>query len=316
MSDAGLIVRKPGPMSLIQDLGRTGYFRQGMTVGGPADRLSFLWANRLCGNRANTAAVEITLGGAAFEATDHCQIAVAGGEGDISINRNAAANWCSHNLAPGDLLTIPPLIRGLRIYLAVRGGFRVSAAFGSTATVVRDRLGGIDGRPVDTGDFLPVRPCRKEPCFLLPAEKRPEMPSSPDIRLVPGWQYRQMPARLRRDFFTRRFRISRDSDRMGIRLEGDSLGDCHRNADNMISEGVIAGAVQIPPDGLPIVMGVDHQTMGGYPKIGTVATADLWMLGQLRPGEDIAITPVSAVRARSLTARILREFEATEPAAR
>ena len=313
MSAPGLTVLKPGPLTLIEDLGRTGHFRQGVTVGGPADRLSFLWANRLCGNRANTPALEITVGGLELEAGDYCQVSLAGADGPVTIDGAPVDSWCSHNLNPGDRLAVGTLTGGLRLYLAVRGGFRVPTVFGSAATVVRERLGGLDGRALRTGDFLPVPDCRDEPVFRLPGGKRPAIAGGGPLRVVAGWQYRDLPPALRRDFFSRPFRLSTDGDRMGIRLEGNPLAGHGHVPATMISEGLVAGAVQIPPDGLPIVMMADHQTMGGYPKIGTLVSPDLWRLAQSRPGEAVTFAPVSSLRARHLLRRVMRHFESTSP---
>ena len=311
-ADTVLIVRKPGPLSLIQDLGRFGYFRHGLTRGGPADELSFRWANRLCGNRANTSALEIVAGGVELEATGDCQIALAGAATDATSDGRALRPWASHQLRAGDILTIPPLRNGLVTYLAVRGGFQIPAQFGSTATVVRERMGGLNGASLAAGDRLPLRVSSGEANFYLPASLQPSFDTD-SIALVPGWQYDDMPRDLKRAFFSHRFTLSADSNRMGIRFDGTPLPATEALPRAMISEGIVAGSVQIPPAGLPIVMMADHQTLGGYPKIGTVATVARWQLAQQRPGTGLRFAPVSATRALGLLHRALKHFEATLP---
>jgi biotin-dependent carboxylase-like uncharacterized protein len=315
VSGAGLLVRKPGPLTLIQDLGRTGYFRQGLTVGGPADLTSFLWANRLCGNRADTPALEIVIGGMVVEATADCQIAISGGDSAVLINGRAVRSWSSHQLRAGDLVDVGVARRGTRLYLAVRGGFQVATLFDSAATVCREQLGGLggNGEPLKAGDVLPVQSSTGEANFYLPPERRPDIFADRPLRMVPGWQYQDLPQALRKNLFSRTFTLSSQCDRMGFRLTGHPLGDCDTIADAMVSEGIIAGAVQIPPDGLPIVMMVDHQTIGGYAKAGTVLRGDLSRLAQMRPGDRVGFQPVSSLKARHISRALWRLYESTAP---
>lgn len=314
MTKAGLIVKKSGPLSLIEDMGRNGFFRQGMTVGGAADQLSFRWANRLCGNRANTTAVEIVIGGAEFETTEFCQVALAGGDADIRINTQRQSNWCSHNLSPGDTLKIGPIKRGTRVYLAVRDGLQISRTFHSTATITRERIGGLSGEALKNGDFLPFTPCRDEQNFYLPQGNIPHIFETSTLHMVVGWQYASFSKALKHALFKQQFVVSNASNRMGIRLAGEALDDHDSVPRQMVSEGIVAGAVQIPPNGLPIIMLNDHQTIGGYPKAGTILSSDLWKLAQLPPGSPVCFKPVSVIKAQNLRRRVLKEFESTLPA--
>lgn len=315
---AGFRVIKPGFHTLIQDGGRRGHFRLGLTTGGPADRLSFLWANRLTGNRGNTTALEITLGGLELEATAPTRIAITGADAAVTLNGMNADTWRSHRIAAGTRIRIATAATGTRLYLAVAGGFAIAPVFSSTATVTRENLGGIHGGPLKQGDFLPFTECGNDRDFFLPAEKRPlyagDEPFPTELlNVVPGWQARLLPRGLKRAFFSSVFSISADSNRMGIRLSGKPLPDLEQVSQTLVSEGIVAGAIQIPPDGLPIVMHCDHQTIGGYPKIGTLIAPHLWRLAQLPPGSTIRFQPVTLRRAQQICRQVMRNYEATCP---
>lgn len=311
MSPPGLVVVRPGFHTLVEDLGRIGYYRQGMTTGGPADLLSFLWANRLCGNRGNTTALEVIIGGLEVQATADTQVAVTGADIHLCINGRGRETWRSHNLRAGDRLQLGHARRGVRCYLAVRGGLGVKPMFASTATVVREQLGGLNGGPLQAGDILPITPCRGTPDFGAPPPVSSPLHSSAPLRAVPGWQARELPRTLKRDFFGRGFVLSGDCNRMGYRLTGEPLADCHLVPQTLLSEGLVPGAIQIPPQGLPIIMHVDHQTIGGYPKIATLAAVDLWRLAQLPAHSPVAFAPITAAAAAALLRAALREFERT-----
>jgi len=315
VSDSGFRVVRPGFHSLLQDAGRRGHFRLGLSVGGPADRLSFLWANRLCGNRGNTTALEITIGNLELTATAPAQIAVTGAEGILSIDGAPAETWRSHNIAAGSKLRIATATGGMRLYLAVRGGFQVNPMFSSTATVTREGIGGLAGTALQAGDFLPFSPSSDERNFALPPAKRPVQNNDTALRVVPGWQSRGLPRVLKRAFFNSVFQLSADSNRMGCRLAGAPLPAIETVATNLTSEGIVAGAIQLPPDGLPIIMLCDHQTIGGYPKIGTLISPDLWRLAQLPAGSEIRFTPVTVHAAQAIYRQVMRHYEATCPRA-
>src|SRR5690606_16018068 len=173
----GLRVIQPGPLTSVQDLGRRGVLHLGLTSAGPLDGESFAWANRLCGNPANAPALEIALGGLVLEALAPLLATLTGPAAPLAVNGQPAPPWQGLRLAAGDRLSLGPTPRGGPLYLAVRGGFAVATPFGSAATVAREGLGGIAGRPLARGDLLPVNPlpgpARR---FALPAPLRPAYP--------------------------------------------------------------------------------------------------------------------------------------------
>ena len=306
-------ISRPGPHTLIQDGGRRGYYSIGIGEGGPADRLSFLWANRLCGNRGGTTALEIFLGGFEARVSTDVTIAVTGADAPMAIDGIPAAPWRTHNLAGGSRITIGTAKSGTRVYLAIAGGFTVEPVFHSTATVTRERLGGLSGEPLKPGDALPCPAsghCRQ---FALGAELRPPITGRAPLRVIPAWRPERLPRALKKAFFTQPFTISSDSSRMGFRLEGASLPDLDQLPAALLSEGVIQGTVQIPPDGTPIIMHCDHQTIGGYAKLGTVVIPDLWRLAQMPPGMTVHFHPVTPGAAQEIYRRTMRAYESTVP---
>ncbi len=310
-------VVNPGPHTLVQDGGRQGVLHLGVTSAGPMDRLSFDWANRLCGNQAGTAALEITFGGLELEALQATMVVVTGPPCPLFVNDSPATPWQGLALTPGDRLRIGQPRLGCRLYLALAGGFVGQRVFGSRATVPREGLGGIDGRPLVSGDRLALAraPEQAPRPFALPDALRPTYPDiarETPLRVIPCLQARDLPRAARRLFFTQTYRLTPHSDRMGCRFEGQPL---EVPSVNLLSEGITPGAIQLPPDGQPIVLMRDHQTLGGYPRIGAVIGCDLDTLGQLVPGAVARFSPITLNGARALLRQARRRFEATCPVA-
>nr|HPQ96624.1 allophanate hydrolase [Thiolinea sp.] len=171
-----LNVVQPGMLTLLTDAGRLGQHRIGLTTGGPMDRQAFLWANRLCGNDLNATALEVSIGGLVLEAGVDTTLAVTGADLPLSINRRSAERWRTHQIRAGDRIELGFARRGLRACLAVAGGFAVPPCFGSTATVVREGIGGLDGQgsALKAGDQLPCQAHPQHPQWQLPEAARPE----------------------------------------------------------------------------------------------------------------------------------------------
>lgn len=288
MSDAGLLVEKPGPLSLIQDFGRFGLGHIGITQGGPVDSYAYNWANYLLGNPVNCSTIEITLGNASFIALHNCHLAICGGDLNATVDGERISNWSDFNLKKGQQLRFGMPKNGLRAYLAVKGGFGISEHLGSASTVTRESLGGLDakGSPIKSGDILPFAPhqlsqhkprqitFRFKPDYNLPVK----------LRVIESYQNEDFDDKVLEAFYSSEFTISPDSNRMGYRLEGNTIQPPYNG---VLSEGIALGAIQIPDDGNPIVLLNDHQTIGGYPKIGCVARIDLPRLAQAKPGQKV-----------------------------
>lgn len=298
-----LEIKQPGLLATLQDRGRSGYLAAGITSGGPVDEYAFLWGNKLLDNPADAAQIEVTLGG--FEATllGSAQMVVCGAPMQVALNGRRLPTWLVFDVEPGDVLTIAAAPRGVRSYLAVRGGFRAEPVLGSIATVKRDRLGGLrgDGSALMVGDVL-TAPVLSAPA-LLPRRPRTDLLQAQSVNealtidVVAGGQYERFSQQVREQFFSQTYQVTAAQDRMGMRLQGPQLLSWEH--DQILSEPLPVGAIQIPPDGQPIIMLVDRQTLGGYPKIGTVTWRSRCLLGQATAGTELVFNLVSLTAAQN-----------------
>ncbi|MGJ0395350.1 MAG: biotin-dependent carboxyltransferase family protein [Methylocystis sp.] len=291
---ARLLVEAAGPGVTIQDEGRFGLSRYGVTPAGPMDLGAYLAATRAAGADS---AIEVSLGGAAFRAEGATLgVAVAGGEFDVRLDGRRLPSACLVALAPGARLTLRAGPSGAWSYVAVGGKLDLAPTLGSWATHARSGLG---PKPLAAGDALPlaeVAPPPLEPLALAASWlARDDAP----IRLLLGPQADYFAQDQIEAFLNARWRIGARSDRMAYRLEGPAIR--HARGHDIVSDGVAMGAIQIPGDGAPLALLADRQPTGGYPKIATVIGADLGRLAQLRPGEDLSFRAVDwdeAVAAR------------------
>jgi biotin-dependent carboxylase-like uncharacterized protein len=276
-----IIIEAAGPLSVIEDLGRPGYMHLGVSPSGAADRGGLRIANRLVGNPEGDAAIEVLLGGLVISTDRPLWIAVAGAPTTALINDRPDG---SHHLAPlgaGDRLEIRPPASGLRNYLAIRGGIDVPPVLGSRST---DLLSTLGPRALRPGDRLAVGRARLE----LPATEfapPPVIRSPVEVALHPGPRSDWLTESGLGDLVTQVWAVGSDSDRTGVRLQGRPLE--RRVTDELPSEGIIRGAVQVPPSGVPLVFGSNHPVTGGYPVVGVVGDDDGDRIAQLRPGDTL-----------------------------
>jgi antagonist of KipI len=293
----GLVVVDPGMFTTVQDLGRPGWGAAGVSACGAADPVSLRIGNRLVGNRDGAAAIEMTLRGGAFRAEAPVLVAVCGSDFGSSIPA-----WTATRLSPGDLVKVGATRAGARCILCVRGGIAVPAVLGSASTHVASGLGGLEGRPLRKGDRLPVGPDPgSPPRRLRPGNALDEILLRKRLRATPGPQADWFTAEALASFHATVWAVSEAADRMGLRLEGPRVDRAREG--ELRTEGVCLGAVQVPDGGRPIVLFVDQQTTGGYPKIANVITADFAALGQLRPRDGVRFEEVSLEEARRILAR-------------
>ena len=323
-AESGFVVKQSGPRTLLQDYGRYGYHHLGMTTGGPADPFAFKWANRLCKNELNTTALEISVGGLILESSVVAKIAICGANTPLTINGNTCSLWRSHQVKPGDIIELGFATEGVIAYLAVAGGFQVAESFGSTATVVREGIGGLNGGKLEPKDFLACggdgattitsdgngSQSSNNQCLKLPKGYRPVYGHHAMLRVIPGYQQHEFSRYQQRRFFGNEYTISAQSDRMGYRLEGPAI---QADIDGILSEGICLGAIQVPPDGQPIILMNDRQTIGGYPKIGSVLSLDLGQLAQLKPGDDVYFEPITVDDAHNILHLADSYFNKIEP---
>jgi biotin-dependent carboxylase-like uncharacterized protein len=306
----GFIVKQPGLLTLIQDRGRFGAHNLGLTNGGPLDALAFDWANRLLGNAGNASALEISFGGLLLESEIDTAIVVTGAEMPIKINDESVRQWQTHSVKKGDAIDLGYATNGTRTYLSVAGGFNIPPSFGSSATVVREKIGGLSGDKLQAGDHLPCEPQVLSQHYLLADDDQPQYADNAVLRMVLGYQQNAFERIEQARFFGSEYQVTDRSDRMGFRLEGEAIKS---NIVGMLSEGICHGAIQIPADGQPIVLMNDRQTIGGYPKIGSVIPLDTAKLAQLNPGSTIKFEPVSPEYAHNLHYLAKSRFERSQP---
>jgi len=291
-------VKNPGMSSTIQDLGRNGYSHLGISVVGAADRLSLRIANLLVGNEENAPTLEMTLLGATLEFDEPKILALTGADCDAKVGSSAVRIGEAFEVPAGAVLKCGGMRTGARCYLAVQGGFDVPTVMGSAATDVRGGFGGFEGRRLKAGDILPVRRAgsgrsRKLEPLALEAISRHDT-----IRLARGAQQDWFGRDAFEILFSTPYSISDQSDRTGLRLKGQALQ--LREKSQLLTDGIPLGAMQVPQDGQPIILFVDQQTTGGYPKIASVIMADMHHVGQLRPHEQVRFQEVSIGQAITL----------------
>jgi len=273
-------VIEAGAETTVQDLGRFGWAHYGVSASGAADALALRAGNLLVGNAENAAAIEMTLKGGAFEFENDAVIAMTGSDFGAGLPL-----WTALDVKAGGAIRCGPTRSGARCYLSVRGGFAMPHTMGSASTHLAT---GVGGRALRKGDVLPVG---------NGAVRQPRRAAGPPpfqldraLRVTRGPQAEWFGE----EFYRGTWTVSEDSNRMGIRLHGEPIPS---PAGHMITEGVTLGAVQAPPDGQPIILFVEHQTTGGYPKPANVISADFWRLGQLRPRDRVEFELVTIEQA-------------------
>ncbi|WJG11049.1 biotin-dependent carboxyltransferase family protein [Aliiglaciecola sp. LCG003] len=287
-----------GILALLVDGGRVGFASIGITQGGPVDFHACQWANWLCGNLGIKASIELLGSGASFEVNQACYIAVTGGANKVEINGHSFPAWRSFTLQGGDKLTISEATGGAISYLAIYTGFHIDTVFGSCTTVPRDALGGIDGKgsSLRVNDILPFT-AHRGTCKFAPDDAHPITNKVASIRVVQGYQVKEFAHRWLQQFYSQEYTVSNQTSRMAARFTGKSI---LAPSKSMYSEGITRGAVQIPPDGIPIVMLNDRQTIGGYHKIGSVLSIDCDRLAQLSAGQKVIFKAISVEDAHNL----------------
>ena len=309
MTGAGIEVLVPGLQTTVQDAGRPGHARIGVSAAGAADPVALLLANRLAGNPPGAAALEMTLVGGTFRFEAPALVALAGADMRAELDGLPLPPLASRRIAAGGTLRCGAAAAGARCYLAVAGGIATPPWLGSRSTHLPSRLGGLEGRAIQRGDRLPfgVAPA---PAPGLVVQDRDLIAPLPVLRVTAGAHAAHFDAAARGLFESAEFTVSSASDRMGIRFEGAALS--MPGGGRMPSEGMPLGAIQVPPDGAPLLLFVDHQTTGGYPVIAAVIAADLWRVGQLRPGARIRFEAVTLPTARALLLEQRRRLRSTD----
>ena len=288
-------VLSPGLQTTIQDLGRFGYGHYGVPASGALDSFSLRIANRLVDNPEDSACVETTLMGLQLKAlTDVC-VAVTGADLQSQVNKQPLKMWCSHVVNKGDILSFAGPRSGCRAYIAFGGGIATPFVLGSRSTNLFSGFGGIEGRSLQKGDYLSIDSPQAKLSMSgrsLKSQWVPKYPSTWTLRVVWGPQDNDFTNKGKQTLTHTRYTVSPQSDRTGIRLEGAEIQRKKDTAESIISEGLISGSIQVPGDGKPIII-LGETVSGGYRKIATIIAADLHLLGQIKPGDEIQFAAVS-----------------------
>lgn len=280
-----LEVLSPGPLTTIQDLGRPGWAHLGISRSGAADRGALRLANRLAGNPEDAAALETSLQGPRLRMHADTWVALAGAPCEARVDGRPLAMHDATFVRAGQEVVIGRAVRGARTYVAFAGGIAVAPVLGSRAT---DTLGGLGPAPLRRGDRIALGPRRAQPP-TVDAVPVSEPADALEAGLLLGPRADWFAEATVRALQHRWFAVTAASNRVGVRLEGEPLGWA-REAE-LRSEGIVPGAVQVPPSGRPIVLLSDHPTTGGYPVIGVVSALDLDRIAQLRPGGRLRLIP-------------------------
>jgi antagonist of KipI len=314
-----ILVEAPGLLTTIQDLGRHGYQHLGVGPGGAMDEVSHRFANLLAGNSPEMPSLEITLAGPILRFETESLFALCGGDLSPRIEQRPVPLWRPVMVRAGARLSFGKPIHGARCYLGVGGGFKIPRVMGSASTNLAAAFGGFRGRRLRAGDRLDAEPFSKDLCpsllgrfrrqgasflgagWFAPWIRELDFVRPSVLRVIQGPQWGLLTAPSRAAFLDEAFQVAPNSDRMGLRLQGSKL--VLEKPLEMISSGVTAGTVQLPPDGSPILLMADRQTIGGYPRIGELAAVDIPKAAQLRPGESLRFKPITLEEAQELYLR-------------
>ncbi|MEO8037533.1 MAG: biotin-dependent carboxyltransferase family protein [Betaproteobacteria bacterium] len=298
-----IVVERPGLLTTLQDLGRVGRQHLGVPVNGAMDEVSHRMANWLVGNDDGEATLEMTLTGPALVFGVDAVIAVCGAGMGAKVDGEALPQWRPVRVPAGAKVVFGRAQWGSRAYLAVAAGFDVPAVMESRSTALLGGYGGFRGRALRKGDVIDLRSPDEAhtvrwigllsrshrglafPSWSVSRARLPRPQTLQTIRVVPGRHWQAFPVAVRDQLTQGEYRVLPDSDRMGFRLDGQALEA--RRGNDVLSEGVVMGAVQVPPGGQPIVLMADRQTAGGYPVIAVVASIDLPLMAQLAPGDRL-----------------------------
>jgi len=297
---SGIKIIDAGLLSSVQDQGRYGYQRYGVSTTGAMDEFASRVANKLVENEDNAAVIETTMKGITFELKGDCVFAITGGNCETTLNGKDIALWISHKGKAGDVVKMGMCRGGLRNYIAFAGGIDVPIVMNSRTTNLKAKLGGVDGRKLVIGDELKIGDKDISNIVLKKFNKNeiPTFPKELEIRVILGQQVAEFTDNGVKTFLNNTYSITNESDRMGMRLSGEVIE--HKTSADIISDGMTIGAVQVPGNGQPIIMMADRQTTGGYTKIANVITVDLPLLAQAMPGSKIKFVEISTREAVEL----------------
>lgn len=289
----------PGMLTTVQDLGRYGYQQSGMTGSGVMDQQAYRKANYLVGNPETAAVLELTVYGGSYRFTQDTTLALTGADMGAEIEEQPVEMNRAVAVKQGDVLNLGMAVKGCRTYLAVSGGFLVPLVMGSYATNIRCEMGGFHGRKLKRGDVLKIGQSNVKFSEIKNRKVSiPEYSDEVEVRVIPGPQEEMFTQKGLHTFYSGCYQVQEDSDRMGYRLDGSRIES--KNGTDIVSDGITFGSIQVTASGKPIILMADHQTTGGYAKIGTVCRMDLSKVAQCKPGDRIHFKKIDVEKAQKL----------------
>ena len=292
-------VQKPGLCTTVQDMGRVGFQKFGIPVSGVMDEFSFVVANYLLGNNYNNAVLEVQYMGATLEFDFDVSVAITGANLSAKLNGEDVAMWETINIKKGDVLSFGNIKEGVRTYIAFAGEIDVPLVNGSKSTLLKSKLGGFDGRQLKMLDEIEIKnPRILEKKNKLQEKFIPKFVAENEIRVILGPQDDYFTENGIKTFLSSEYTVTKDADRMGMRLSGEVIE--HKDKADIISDAAVFGSIQVPGNGLPIILLADRQTTGGYTKIATVIKADLPKLAQMSPNNKIKFKKVELSEAQTI----------------
>ncbi|WP_101698140.1 biotin-dependent carboxyltransferase family protein [Clostridium minihomine] len=293
-------VISPGALTTIQDAGRFGYLQSGISVSGVMDSYSHRTANLLVDNSPEEAVMEVTLMGPILEFLADTRIAVTGANLQPKLNNEPVSMWQTIAVKAGDRLSFGMIQSGCRAYIAFAGGLDVPVVMGSKSTNLKAQIGGFQGRQLKREDMVPIAAAQPGSLWAASEEFIPEYSKQITLRVVLGPQDEAFTSEGISHFLNTEYQVTPANDRMGYRLEGQEI--THKSGADIVSDGIVMGAVQVPSSGQPIILMADRQTTGGYTKIATVISSDLPLLAQAQAGTMIRFQQVSVEESQKLLA--------------
>ena len=301
---SGFIVEKASVFTLIQDIGRYKYTHLGVSNSGALDEYAMNWAFKLLGDTNKSNILEMAFSNVVLKVNANTTIAITGAYCDFYINDELKNTWQSFNIKAGDVLKIGKFHSGSRVYLAVKNGFKIKPELGSCATSVKEGLGGLSGEKLKNGDILEFDTSPFLVCKRVRKDLQAKYSSSLDLRVTLSYQEDSFGKEAKEKFFGTPFKVTADFNRMACKLSGEII---ESSLNGIISEGISFGAIQVPKDGQPIILLKERQTIGGYPKIGSVLGIDCFKLAQAKIGTTINFKEISIQEAQEKS----KEFYST-----
>lgn len=295
-------VLKAGILSLLQDKGRIGLAHKGVSSSGYLDEYSALWANKLLDNALDAPLLEILFGDVEFQTLESTNISITGADCELFINGVKKPIWKSHFLNKNDTIKLSKVKKGNRIYLAIKGGFVEDKELESVSTSIKEGFG---KKKIKTNDLLKFTPSQKQTPKKLKDEFLPKFEEPLILHVVLAYQHKSFPQKQIDKFFNTDFEITPDFNRMACKLKGENI---ESKLDGIISEGISFGAIQIPKDGQPIILLKERQTIGGYPKIGSVLPIDCFKLAQAKIGSKVKFEPICIDEAQTKLKKFYSSF--------